>query len=299
MNGEPTTEIRFFAYSSRIGRLRYFAYGMGTFLLLLPALILAGILFALKLHFLAYLLCGASYIFMITMGFVFAVRRLHDMGASGWWSLIIGAAMLSTILKYLYLMPENLFWLPALLSLADFVLILILLFKSGSQGDNTFGSPPPPNSTWVVAGAWSFLIIPFFGGILAAIAIPAYQDYIARSQMSEGIQLAGSAEVPVSEFYQKNKVWPADISSLYGNKPVGEPIGRFVATITTSTGADGSYGVIATMKGSGVNRMIAGKAVELWTNDGGGTWRCGPASSNPVDAKYLPVSCRDTQPSPP
>ncbi|HEV2110957.1 MAG TPA: prepilin-type N-terminal cleavage/methylation domain-containing protein, partial [Gammaproteobacteria bacterium] len=38
-------------------------------------------------------------------------------------------------------------------------------------------------------------------GILAAIAIPAYQDYIARSQMSEGIQLAGGGEVGLAEFY--------------------------------------------------------------------------------------------------
>lgn len=299
MNGEPDTEIRFFAYSSRIGRLRYFAYGMGTFLLLLPALILAGILFALKLHFLAYLLCGAAYIFMLTMGFVFAVRRLHDMDASGWWSLIIAAAMLSTLLRLLYLIPANFAWLPALLTLADFVFILLLLFKGGSQGDNRFGPQPPPNTTWVVVGAWSFLIIPFFGGILAAIAIPAYQDYIARSQMSEGIQLAGGAEIPVAGFYQKNKAWPADISSLYGNKSVGEPVGHFVANITTATGADGSFGVIATMKESGVNRMIGGKAVELWTSDGGNTWRCGPASTNPVDTRYLPASCRDTAPSPP
>ena len=41
-------------------------------------------------------------------------------------------------------------------------------------------------------------------GILAAIAIPAYQDYIARSQMSEGIQLSGGGEVGLAEFYQNN-----------------------------------------------------------------------------------------------
>lgn len=299
MNGEPASDIRFFSYSSRIGRLRYFAYGMGVFLLLLPALILAGVLFGLKMYFLAGVLGVACYVFMLTMGFVFAVRRLHDMDASGWWTLIIGAAMLSTFLNLLKVIPPNLSWLPALLGLADFVLILFLLFKPGTQDENRFGPMPPPNSTWVVVGAWSFLVVPFFGGILAAIAIPAYQDYIARSQTSEAIQLAGAAEVPVSEYYRNNKTWPTDLSSLYGGPNHEGPVGKFVQSVSPATAADGSFGVIATMKDEGVNRMIAGRSVELWTADGGKTWYCGPASTNPVDPKFLPASCRDGNPPPP
>ncbi len=299
MNGEPATEIRFFSYSSRIGRLRYFSYGMGVFLLLLPLLILAGILFGLKVYFLAGLLFAAAYVFGMTMSFVFAVRRLHDMDATGWWCLIIGAAALTTILNGCGLLPPSLFWLPALMGLADLILILLLLFKGGTQGDNRFGPPPPPNTAWVVAGAWSFLIVPFFGGILAAIAIPASQDYIARSQMSEGIQLAGGAEVPVSDYYKKNNAWPADLSSLYGGPERAGHVGKFVATVTLAPGSGGSFGIIATMKEIGVNRNISGKAVELWTADGGNTWYCGPASSNPVDPKFLPASCRDDNPPPP
>lgn len=299
MNGEPTTEIRFFSYSTRIGRLRYFAYGMGVLLLLLPVLLLAGLLFALKMYFLAGVLGIACYVFALTMGFVFAVRRLHDMDASGWWSLIIGAAFVTTFMKMLNLMPVNLYWLQPLTGLADFVLILLLLFKTGTQGENRFGPVPPPNSTWVVAGAWSFLIVPFFGGILAAIAIPAYQDYIARSQTSEAIQLAGAAEVPVSQYYQSNKTWPTDLSPLYGGQGHTGPVGKFVETVAPATSAGGSFGVIATMKNGGVNRMIAGKSVELWTADGGKTWYCGPASTNPVDPKFLPTSCRDYNPPPP
>lgn len=298
MAGVPATEIRFFSYRSRIGRLRYFAYGMGTALLLLPAVLAGGILYALQAHLLAFLLFGAAYVFMITMSFVFAVRRLHDMDASGWWCLIIAAVMLSTMANALRLIPANLFWLPALLVLADLVLVLMLLFRRGTAGDNRYGPQPPPNSGWVVAGAWSTLIVPFFGGVAAAIAIPAYQDYIARSQMSEGIQLAGQAEVPVAEFFQKTKTWPTDISSLYSGRP-REAVGRYVATISVSSSPNGAWGAIATMKQVGVNRNIAGRAVELWTSDHGETWRCGPASTNPVDPRFLPVSCRDTEPSPP
>ena len=135
-------------------------------------------------------------------------------------------------------------------------------------------------------------------GILAAIAIPAYQDYIARSQMSEGIQLAGGGEVGLAEFYQNNSKWPQSLESVYSTSSNNPTIGagRYVTTVkgpatapTTST-----YGITSTMKPASVNKNIVGKAVEVWTTDGGNTWHCGPASANAVDPKYLPASCRDT-----
>src|SRR5579872_4345224 len=60
-------------------------------------------------------------------------------------------------------------------------------------------------------------------GILAAIAIPAYQDYIARSQMSEGIELSGGGETGLAEFYQTNSRWPLSLKSVYStaSAPVG------------------------------------------------------------------------------
>src|SRR5215469_9821035 len=134
-------------------------------------------------------------------------------------------------------------------------------------------------------------------GILAAIAIPAYQDYIARSQMSEGIQLAGGAEVGLAEAYQNTSTWPTNLTSVYstaGNFPAG----RYVSTVTgKSNSALSAFGIWATMKNSGVNTNIAGKAVEIWTADGGNTWHCGPAKTTPVPTKYLPSSCRDTSDS--
>ena len=141
-------------------------------------------------------------------------------------------------------------------------------------------------------------------GILAAIAIPAYQDYIARSQMSEGIQLAGGGEVGLAEFYQNNSRWPngSDASngldSVYSTAtpPTGQGAGRYVTTVygAVNGGNNGTYGIVATMKATGVNKNIAGLAVEIWTGDGGNTWHCGPASASAVPEKYLPASCRDT-----
>ena len=141
-------------------------------------------------------------------------------------------------------------------------------------------------------------------GILAAIAIPAYQDYIARSQMSEGIQLAGGGEVGLAEYYQNNSKWPSALASVYSTATNGSvPAGRYVMDVWSGTAGSGSsYAIVSTMKTSNVNKNIAGKVVEIWTLDGGNTWHCGPAKSGtggsiatgPVDQKYLPASCRDT-----
>jgi type II secretory pathway pseudopilin PulG len=197
-------------------------------------------------------------------------------------------------LQIFHLLPESLRWLYALTVLVSFVFGLVLLFTPGTQGDNRFGSLPPPNSGWVVFGAWSFLIVPFFGGILAAIAIPAYRDYIARAQTSEAIQLAGGAEQTVSAYHAQNKAWPTDLSPLYPKNPDGG-IGLYSAGITAVTVTDGSsFGIMVTMKQTGVAAPIASKGVEIWTKDGGSTWLCGPASMDPVDPKYLPASCRST-----
>ena len=133
-------------------------------------------------------------------------------------------------------------------------------------------------------------------GILAAIAIPAYQDYIARSQMSEGIQLAGGGEVGLSEFFQNNSRWPLALISVYSTATSNGPVGRYVTTVTgkgTGTNTAGTFGLISTMRGTGVNKNIGGKAVEIWTGDGGNTWHCGAAKTSGVDPKYLPASCRD------
>ena len=146
-------------------------------------------------------------------------------------------------------------------------------------------------------------------GILAAIAIPAYQDYIARSQMSEGIQLAGGAEVGLSEFYQNNSRWPAGtgntrgLESVYSTASDNQKIGagRYITTVQAiSTIKGGTIGIVATMKDTGVNAHIAKTSVEIWTEDGGNTWHCGPSNTTdagangPVDQKYLPASCRDS-----
>src|ERR1700704_500574 len=54
-------------------------------------------------------------------------------------------------------------------------------------------------------------------GILAAVAIPAYQDYIARAQVSEAVSLLGSSKTPMAEYFADKGFWPTMLSEVLGN----------------------------------------------------------------------------------
>lgn len=134
-----------------------------------------------------------------------------------------------------------------------------------------------------------------------------HNEALMRSKVSEAILLTGgAAEGPVTDYFQKNKQWPADLSSVYdaARHTPGSAANeygvdsRYVVKLTTLTTSDGGYGIVATMKPD-LEADIAGKAVEIWSFDGGGSWYCGPASRNPVDERFLPSSCREMQSSPP
>jgi uncharacterized membrane protein YhaH (DUF805 family)/Tfp pilus assembly protein PilE len=293
---EQATEIKFFDASARIGRARYLAYPWGVILLMLPAIVLAIIGFVTHIVLLAGLLFLAIEVFALVMSGVFIVRRLHDFNWNGWWSLTYWALQLwSFALTFHQLFTDPLgprpagSWMPALLLI---VYLLVLVLVPGSKGPNRYGPVPPPNSTWVLVGAWMLPVI-FVLGILAAIAIPAYQDYIARSQASEGIRLMGGAEVGLIEYYDTHQSWPDDLTSVYPAASQ-QPAGRFIDSINGHAASAQSYGVVATLKSEGVTRGIAAKSLEIWTLDGGKTWHCGPGGADPVDTKFLPAGCRDT-----
>ena len=128
-------------------------------------------------------------------------------------------------------------------------------------------------------------------GILAAVAIPAYQDYIARAQVAEAVTLAGGAKTPLAEYYADNGSWPTLLSDIVPNTS-----GTYVASVLLD-GADantGSVAIVARMKPNGVSNSIKNGELSMWTTDGGNKWTCDTTkvTANPLDPKFLPGACK-------
>ena len=128
-------------------------------------------------------------------------------------------------------------------------------------------------------------------GILAAVALPAYQDYTVRAKLSE-VLLAGSAgKVPVAEFYQNRGIMPATgISAGVQNNATNK-----VASVIYDKISD-TQGRITVTVGTGVHADVDSKTV-AYTGTGTAStgiinWVCGGGATNPVPPKYLPSSCK-------
>ncbi|EMR8664026.1 pilin [Neisseria gonorrhoeae] len=144
-------------------------------------------------------------------------------------------------------------------------------------------------------------------GILAAVALPAYQDYTARAQVSEAILLAEGQKSAVTEYYLNHGEWPENNTSA-GVASASDIKGKYVKEVKVEKGV-----VTATMNSSGVNKEIQGKRLSLWAKRQAGSvkWFCGrpvqrnandannddvtdDKNNNGIDTKHLPSTCRDT-----
>lgn len=125
-------------------------------------------------------------------------------------------------------------------------------------------------------------------GILAAIALPAYQDYVGRTQVSEALELAGGQKGAVTEYHANYGVWPGTNASA-GVAAATDIRSKYVQSVTIAGGV-----ITAKMAANGVNTDIRAKQVALspTVNAGSYDWKCAAASADPVPAKYLPSSCR-------
>jgi len=126
-------------------------------------------------------------------------------------------------------------------------------------------------------------------GILAAVAIPAYQDYIARAQVSEAVSLLSSGKMSLAEYYSDKTYWPSAASETLGTLS-----GRYTANIEIlDSNTTGTLTLEATMKSSGINSAITGGTMILYTTDGGKNWTCATGVTAPgLSSKYLPSVCR-------
>jgi type IV pilus assembly protein PilA len=137
-------------------------------------------------------------------------------------------------------------------------------------------------------------------GILAAIALPAYQDYTKRAKMSEVILAASACRTTITEVYQSASSgafpaggsWGCEIASGSGSKYVQQVVtdNKGVVTVTArnidATNIDTKVITLVPFIGAtaAAGSADVGKAIT--------EWKCGPGSASPMAAKYLPGSCR-------
>ncbi|EPF9369433.1 pilin, partial [Neisseria gonorrhoeae] len=118
-------------------------------------------------------------------------------------------------------------------------------------------------------------------GILAAVALPAYQDYTARAQVSEAILLAEGQKSAVTEYYPNHGKWPEDNGDAGVASPADKIKGKYVQKVEVAKGV-----VTAEMASTGVNKEIQGKKLSLWAKreDGSVKWFCGQPVKRDDDA---------------
>ena len=130
-------------------------------------------------------------------------------------------------------------------------------------------------------------------GILAAVAIPAYQDYITRAQVAECVGLIGAARTPVLEHFGMTGTWP-DATQFNELVPVqksggASPIcsGMVLANpVTPSSGVPGEIDIEITIGGRAAGTLSQSYRDPMWT-----CW------SADIEDKYLPATCRNDGPS--
>lgn len=127
-------------------------------------------------------------------------------------------------------------------------------------------------------------------GILAAIAIPSYQDYTARAQVSEAVSLASSFKTGLAEHFQsEGSLTGIDINNIGTTRS-----GRYVNNIALTSATTNAITILATMKSTGsVASGIGGRLLGIRTTDGARTWSCGGAGTGTtLAAKHRPSGCK-------
>ena len=130
--------------------------------------------------------------------------------------------------------------------------------------------------------------------ILAAIAIPAYQDYITRSQFAESQTIADGMKTPIQEFVAAKGSCPTNSEAGSAILPAGSYEGKYVAKAESAGTADAQGGgckITVTFKSAGsVSKPLENKTAVFTASNAGGayTWTC----TSVVPNKYLPQVCR-------
>ena len=143
--GPQYEPVKIFSISGRIGRARYITYGMGMYLLL-------GALGGLLSVVIGPVGSMLGIVAALVVSYMLTMQRCHDFDTTGWLALLVFVPLANLV-----------FW-----------------FIPGTDGPNRFGKPTPPNGVLTLVLVWILPLIVVVG-IVAAVAIPAYQQYQTRS----------------------------------------------------------------------------------------------------------------------
>lgn len=260
---------------------------MVALIVVFEALVLVGV-------WLYFALCESSHL-QATPGKLALGLRVTDLhgrriGFGRATGRFFGKLISGAILDVGYLLAA---WTPRKQALHDLMAGCCVVRRDGlatfEQGGFNPGAPavarggmPGWAIALIVVGVCFFMLLPL--AILAAIAVPAYQNYIVRTQVAEGQALADGAKVAIDAYVARTGRVPPNNSAAGLSAPTSIH-GRYVTQVALVGG-----GIIVTY-GASASPVIAGDHLvfEPYGSRNAVKWRC---SSLDIDAKYLPVSCR-------
>lgn len=158
-----------------------------------------------------------------------------------------------------------------------------------SAFNNTPVKQQSGNSGCMIAVVVGAVLAVLMAGILAAIAIPQYQDYVGRAQVSEGMAIASGLKTQVSNAYLQSGKCPTNADE--GFRSAESYAGTYVASVTVGALDNGNCAVQIHYGGAKANRQIAGSTLlfEADRSAGDFRWTC---RSDTLKNKFLPTICR-------
>ncbi len=127
-------------------------------------------------------------------------------------------------------------------------------------------------------------------GILAAVALPAYQDYTVRAKLSEVMARGSEAKTGATEFYASRGTL-ATTTAPFSTGPAGKV--RSMAWTGNATATSAKF--VLTVAGTGTDASVQGKTIGFTitsSQNGVLAWKCGGTADTNVPSKYLPGSCK-------
>lgn len=225
---------------------------------------------------------GKSKVLAALLAFFLGALGIHRFYLGQWWGIF-------------YL----LFCWTLIPTIISFIETIVFLLSSQQNWDNKYNEGVNSGQITGAIIVVVVVIVIIYGivviGILAAVAIPSYQDYMARAQVYEGVSITSSQKTYLAEYYAETH----DFTGLSASDLQGTTTGEYVDSVTIGKASKETIVLVATFKQTGVMSRIQGKEFRLATEDGGLTWECGHRiqnatlmGTNHVQTIYLPVACK-------